>query len=174
LRAPTVTPKRQRLAAQAAPDPDRVFTTLAHLIAADCLREADRQTSQASAAGIAGGTAQASAEPLDEHLRDLHDRRRRGRYPAPPVERVGLDNAEGDQRPIGTPTLEDKMVQRAVARRLAALSAPDGYDGAYGVRQGRRPHEALHALRERCLNEGMGGMVEAEVSGYCDRLAQTR
>ena len=74
MRSPTVTPKLQRLAAQAAHDPDRVFTTLAHLIDTDFLREAYQQTSKSSAAGIAGVTAQQYAEHLDENLRDLHER----------------------------------------------------------------------------------------------------
>ena len=57
VRSPTVTPKLQRLAAQAARDPHRVFTTLAHLIDEDFLREAYRHTSKSSAPGIDGGTA---------------------------------------------------------------------------------------------------------------------
>ncbi len=73
MRSPTVTPKLQRLAAQAAHDPDRVFTTLAHLIDTDFLREAYRQTSKSSAAGIDGVTAQQYAEHLEENLRDLHE-----------------------------------------------------------------------------------------------------
>jgi hypothetical protein len=129
-RAPTVTPQLQRLAAPAAPDPDRVFTTLAHRIAEDFLREAYRQTSKASAAGIAGVTAQAYAEHLDEPRRDLHERLRRGRYQAPPVERVWLEQADGGQRPIGKPTFEDKLVQRAVAMLREAIDEQDFDDGS--------------------------------------------
>jgi hypothetical protein len=74
LRAPTVTPKPQRIAAQAARDPDRVLTTLAHLIDEDLLREAYRRTSKSSAVGIDGVTAHIYAEHLDENLRDLRCR----------------------------------------------------------------------------------------------------
>ena len=66
------------------------------------------------------------------------------------------------------------MVQRAVARRLEAIDEQDFYDGSYGFRPGRSPHKALQALRERCMPEGMGGMVDAEVRGYCDRIDRTR
>jgi retron-type reverse transcriptase len=65
-----------------------VFTTLAHLIDEDCLREAYRQTSKSSAPGIDGVTAKRYAEHLDENLGDLHERLRNGRYKAAPVERV--------------------------------------------------------------------------------------
>jgi RNA-directed DNA polymerase len=166
VRSPTVTPKLQRIAAQAAHDPHRVLTTLAHLIDVDFLRAAYRQTSKASAPGIDGVTAQAYAEPLDEHLRDLHERRRSGRSQAPPGERVWLAKDDGGQRPIGKPTCEDTLVQRAVAMLLEALYEQDFSDGSYGFRQGRSPHHALHARRARCMTEDIGWIVEADVSGY--------
>jgi retron-type reverse transcriptase len=75
-------------------------------------------------------TAQAYAEPLDENLGDLHERLRSGRYQAPPGERVGRDKADGGQRPIGKPTCEDKLVQRAVAILLEAIDAQDFCDSA--------------------------------------------
>ena len=130
MRSPTVTPKLQRIAAQAAHDADRVFTTLAHLIDEDFLREASRHTSQSSAAGIAGVTAKQYAEYLDENLRDLHARVRSGGYQAPPVERVWLEKDAGGQRPIGKPTFEDTMVQRAVAMRLDAIDEQDFQDSS--------------------------------------------
>src|SRR5712691_9890491 len=127
LRSPTVTPKLQRLAAQAAHAPDRVFTTLASLIDTDFLREASHHTSTSSAAGIDGVTAQHYAEPLDENLRDWHERLRHGGYQAAPVERVWIAKDDGGQRPIGQPTFEDKMVQRAVAMWLEAIDEHDCY-----------------------------------------------
>jgi group II intron reverse transcriptase/maturase len=174
LRSPTVTPKLQRIAAQAAHDPNRVFTTLAHLIDVDFLREAYRQTSKASAPGIDGVTAQEYAEHLDENRRDLHERLRSGRYQAPPVERVWLEKDDGGQRPIGKPTFEDKLVQRAVAMLLEAIYEQDFYDGSYGFRQGRSPHHALHELRERCMTEDIGWIVDADVSGYFDSIDGTQ
>jgi len=103
LRSPTVTPKLQRIAAQAARDSARVFTTLAHLIDEDFRRAAYRHTSKSSAAGIDGVTAPSSAAHLDENLRDLQERLRRGRSQAAPVERVWIAKDDGGQRPIGTP-----------------------------------------------------------------------
>jgi RNA-directed DNA polymerase len=174
LRSPTVTPKLQRIAAQAARDPTRVFTTLAHLIDVDFLREAYHRTRKSSAPGIDGVTAKEYAEHLDENLHDLHARLRSGGYQAPPVERVWLDKADGGQRPIGKPTFEDKIVQRAVAMLLEAIYEQDFCDSSYGFRQGRSPHDALHALRERCMTEGIGWIVEADVSGYFDSIDGTR
>jgi group II intron reverse transcriptase/maturase len=174
LRAPTVTPKLQRIAAQAARDPDRVFTTWASLIDEACLREASRRTSKSSAAGLDGVTAQRYAERLAENLRDLHERLRSGVSQAAPVERVWIEQDDGGRRPIGKPAFEDKLGQRAVAMLLAAIYEQDFSDCSYGLRQGHSPHEALHALRQRCLSEGIGWIVEAEVSGDFDSIDRTR
>jgi retron-type reverse transcriptase len=145
LSSPTVPPKLQRLAGQAARDPTRVYTTLAHRIDEDFRHEAYRRTSQSSAPGIDGVTARSYAEPLDETLHDWHERLRSGRYQAVPVERVWTEKDEGGQRPIGKPPFEDKIVQRAVAMRLEAIYEPDFLDCSYGFRPGRSPHQALHA-----------------------------
>jgi len=174
LRSPTVTPQLQRIAAQAARDPDWVFTTLAHLMDEDFLREAYRHTRKSSAPGIDGVTAQSYAAHLDENLHDLYERLRSGRYQAAPVERVWIEKDDGGQRPIGKPAFEDKIVQRAVAMLLEAIYEQDFYDGSYGFRQGRSPHEALHELRQRCMTEGIGWIVDADVSGYCDSIDRTR
>src|SRR5438093_402603 len=174
VRSPTVTTKLQQIAEQAARDPARVFWTLAHLIDEDFLREAYRHTSKASAAGIDGVTAKQYAEHLDANLRDLHERLRSGRSQAAPVERVWIEKEDGRQRPIGKPTFEDKIVQRAVARLVEAIDEQDFYDGSYGFRQGRSPHDALHELRERCMTEGIGWIVDADSSGYFDSIDRTR
>ena len=174
MSSPTVTPTLQHLAAQAIHDRGRVFTTLAHLIDEDFLREAYRQTRKASAPGIDGVTAQAYAEHLDEHLRDLYERLRSGRYQAAPVERVWIEKEDGGQRPIGKPTFEDKIVQRAVAMLLEAIYEQDCYDCSYVFRPGRSPHAALHMLREQCMQEGIGWIVDADVSGYFDSIDRTR
>jgi group II intron reverse transcriptase/maturase len=174
MRSPTVTTKRQHCAAQAARAPGRVFTPLAHLIDADLLREAYRQTSKTSAAGLDGVTAQQYAEHLDENLHALHTRLRRGRYQATPVERVWIEQDDGGQRPIGKPAFEDKIVQRAVAMLLEAIDEQDFYDCSYGFWRGRRAHEALHQLRERCRQEGIGWIVDADIRGYFESLARTQ
>src|SRR5439155_15306733 len=99
---------------------------------------------------------------------------RHGCSQAAAVERVWIAKDDGGQRPIGKPTFEDKMVQRAVGRLLEAIDEQDCYDGSDGFRPGRSPHKALHELRERCMHEGMGWIVEAEVRGYFDSIDRTR
>jgi group II intron reverse transcriptase/maturase len=173
LRSPTVTTKLQRLAEQAKHNPERVFTNLAHLIDVDFLHEAYRRTSKSSAAGIDGVTAKQYAEHLDENLQDLHGRLRSGRYQAAPVVRVWIEKEDGGRRPIGKPAFEDKIVQRAVAMLLEAIYEQDFSDCSYGFRPGRSPHHALRDLRTHCMEEGIGWIVDADVSGYFDSIDRT-
>jgi RNA-directed DNA polymerase len=130
--------------------------------------------SQSRAPGIDGVTADMDAEPLDDHRRDWSERRCSGRDQAAPVERVGIEKDDGGRRPIGTPAFEDKRVQRAVARLREAIDEQDFHDGSEGVRPGRRAQAAWHELRERGRQEGIGGIVEAEVRGSFESSDRTR
>ena len=170
MRSPTVSTKLQRLATQAVDYPEDVFTNLAHLIDEDFLREAYHRTRKTSAPGIDRVTAQEYAAHLDENLRDLYDRLRSGRYQAPPVERVWLDKEDGKKRPIGKPTFEDKIVQRAVAMLLGAIYEQDFQDFSYGFREGRSPHQALSELREQCLGKNIHWIIDADISGFFDSI----
>jgi group II intron reverse transcriptase/maturase len=170
MRSPTVSTKLQRIATQAVDYPEDVFTNLAHLIDEEFLREAYHRTRKDSAPGIDRVTAQEYAEHLEENLRDLHERLRSGRYPAPPVERGWLDKEDGKKRPIGKPTFEDKIVQRAVAMLLGAISEQDFQDFSYGFREGRSPHQALHELRAQCLGQNIHWIIDADISGCFDSL----
>ena len=105
LSSPTVSTTLQRIAEQAIQYPETQFTTLAHLIDQDLLREAYRRTRKDGAPGCDGVTAAEYAEHLDENLRDLHERLQTGRYQAPPVARTWLPKDDGSQRPIGKPTV---------------------------------------------------------------------
>ncbi len=168
--SPTITTQLQRIAEQAKQYPAMVFTTLAHLMEVDFLREAYRRTRKDSAPGIDGVTAAQYAEHLDENLRDLHERLRSGRYTAPPVKRQWLDKADGSQRAIGLPTFEDKIVQRAVTMLLGAIYEEDFQSFSHGFRPRHSAHQALSALREQCREQGINWIVDADVSGFFDSL----
>jgi len=142
-----------------------VFTNLAPLSDADFLRAAYHRTRKDSASGSDRVTAQDSAEHWDENLRDRYDRVRSGRYQAPPVERGWVDKEEGQKRPLGKPPFEDKLVQRAVALLLGAISEQEFQDFSYGFRAGRRPHQALRELREECLGKTIPWSIDADMSG---------
>ena len=166
----TVSTTLQRIAEQAIQFPETQFTTLAHLIDQDLLREAFRRTRKGGAPGCDGVTAAEYAEHLEDNLRNLHERLRSGRYKAPPVERTWVPKDDGSQRPIGKPCIEDKIAQRAVSMLLEQIYEQDFYDFSYGFRPGRSPHQAINDLRDLCWTMNVGWILDADVSGFFDNI----
>lgn len=169
-RSATIETQLREIAEQAVRYPQMIFTTLAHRMDVDFLREAYRRTRKDGAPGVDRVTAKEYAVNLEENLTDLHERLKSGRYVAPPVERAWLDKDDGGKRPIGKPTFEDKIVQRAVAMLLGAVFEQDFYDFSHGFREGHSPHQALKELREQCLRLNIRAIVDADVSGFFDTL----
>ena len=167
---PTVSTRLQRLAEQAVRYPDSPFRTLANLIDVPFLYEAYRRTPKDKAPGVDKVTAEEYARDLAGNLEDLHGRLSTGRYQAPPVERTWLEKEDGSQRPIGKPTFEDKIVQRAVAMLLEAVYEPIFHDCSYGFRTGRSPHQALDALRRQAMALNVHWVVDADIKGFFDSI----
>ncbi len=139
--------KQQKIAELARTAPQMVLLTLAHHIDLMWLEEAYRRTRKDGAVGEDGVTAEAYEERLLENLSELLERFKSGRYRAPPVRRVHIPKAgTAKMRPIGIPTLEDKILQRAVLMVLEPVYEQDFLDYSYGFRPGRGAHQAVQVL----------------------------
>ncbi len=169
-RSPTISTRLQWIAEQSARYPNKIVTSLAHLIDVDLLRAAYCLTRKDGAVGVDGVTAQEYAANLEANLVNLHARLRARKYKAPPVKRGWIDKDDGSQRPLGIPAFEDKIVQRAVTMLLSAVYEQEFYDFSYGFRPGRSPHQALKVLREKCHRLNITWIVDADVSGFFDNL----
>jgi RNA-directed DNA polymerase len=167
----TVSTKLQRIATLAREDPQRAFTSLAHHIDLDFLREAWRRTRKDAAPGVDRVTADEYAANLEANLADLLERFKSGRYRAPPVRRVHIPKGSGSEtRPIGIPTLEDKVLQRAVAMVLEAIYEQDFLDCSYGFRPGRSAHQALGMLQHGLWRMHGGFVLEVDIQRFFDTL----
>jgi len=166
-----ISTRRQRIAELARRSPQAALTTLAHHIDIDWLKEAYRRTRKDGAVGVDGQTATDYAVDLEGNLRSLLDRAKSGRYQAPPVRRVHIPKGTGSEtRPIGIPTFEDKVLQRAVTMVLEAVYEQDFLDCSYGFRPGRSAHQALEALRQRAMEVRGGWVLEVDIRKCFDAL----
>jgi group II intron reverse transcriptase/maturase len=123
-----------------------------------------------AAPGVDGETWRHYGEGLEENLRDLAGRLERGAYRARPVRRAYIAKADGRQRPLGVPTLEDKVVQRAVVEVLSAIYETDFVGFSYGFRPGRSAHQALDALAVGITTRSVRWVLDADIRGFFDTL----
>ncbi len=150
------------------------FTALwHHVYAVDRLREAYLALGRNKAPGVDGETWRRYGEDLEPRLEDLSDRLRRGAYRAKPVLRVFIPKPDGRQRPIGVPTLEDKIVQRATTQVLNAVYETDFLGFSYGFRPGRSQHNALDALYVGLDRRQVNWVLDADISGFFDAIDRT-
>ncbi len=132
--------------------------------------EAYRTTRKDGAAGIDGIGAADYAENLEANLLDLLDRIKSGRYQAPPVRRSYIPKPDGSQRPLGIPTFEDKVAQRAIVMLLEAIYEQDFLPCSYGFRPGRSAHDALHDLRTAFMTQGLRWVLDIDIKRYFDTI----
>ena len=169
--SPTVSTKLERIAKLARELRGVPLNTLAHHIDLDWMREAHRRTRKDGARGVDGQDARQYEENLEGNLAGLVERARSGTYRAPPVRRVHIPKGDGKRtRPIGVPTFEDKVLQRAVAMVLEAVYEEEFHDFSYGFRPGRSAHQAVEALRSGTVFMAGGWVLEVDIEKFFDTL----
>ena len=168
----TVSTKLERIAKLAKQMPGAVLTSLSHHIDIEWLKEAHRRVRKDGAVGVDGQTADEYAKNLEGNLQSLLDRAKSGdHYRAPPVRRVHIPKGDGSKtRPIGIPTFEDKILQKAVAMVLNAVYEQDFLPCSYGFRPGRGAHDALQALWEQTMAMGGGWVLEGDIEAFFDSV----
>jgi len=141
-----------------------------HVYDVDRLREAYVALNRKGAAGVDGETWRSYGEDLEANLHALSERLRRGIYRARPVERHYIPKADGRQRPIGIPVLEDKIVQRATVQVLEAVYECHFKGFSYGFRPGRSQHRALDALYLGLMKRKVNWVLDADIRGCFDTI----
>ena len=161
----------ERVRVAAARDRKVRFTALLHHIYdVAALRAAYFRLKHDAAAGVDGETWRHYGEQLEENLRELGDRIKRGAYRAKPVRRVYIPKADGRQRPLGVTALEDKIVQRATVEVMNAIYETDFLEFSYGFRPGRSQHNALDALYVGLLRGKVNWVLDLDIRGFFDSI----
>jgi group II intron reverse transcriptase/maturase len=147
------------------------FTALwHHVYNPDRLRESFVGMKRTSAPGVDRVTWKQYQESLEENLEDLSGRLKRGAYKPSPVERTYIPKGDGRLRPIGKPTLEDKIVQRAYAEVVGAVYEAEFKGFSYGFRRGRSQHHALDAVTVAIERRKVNWVLDADIVGFFDAI----
>jgi RNA-directed DNA polymerase len=165
-----ISTKLERIATLSRQLRDQPLTTLAHHIDLEWLREAYRRTRKDGATGVDGQTADEYATHLEDNLRSLLERAKSGTYRAPPVRRAYIPKDSGEMRPLGIPTFEDKVLQRAITMVLEAVYEQEFLGCSYGFRPGRSANQALDVLHQEASKMAGGWIIEIDIRRYFDAI----
>ena len=159
----------QRIGQRAKEKPEEKWTTLLGHVKAPLLKEAFLRIRKDAATGVDGVTWEEYAARLDERLLDLQDRIHRGSYHPQPVRRVHIPKGDGKTRPIGIPSLEDKVVQQAVRMVLEPIYEAEFIGFSYGFRPERSAHDALDALAS-AIHRKVCWVLDADIKSFFDTI----
>lgn len=121
------------------------------------------------AAGVDGQSIARFTLQADRYLRELHEDLNSGSYRPSPVRRVEIPKGDGKTRPLGIPTVKDRIVQTALKLTIEPILEARFRDGSYGFRPGRGCKDALRAV-DRALKDGYAWVVDADLERYFDTI----
>ena len=158
------------IAIKAQTHPRHRFQNLYGQLNADALYRGWAHLNKQSAAGIDGITAHQFEQRLPENIHALARQLKADRYRVDDVKRVYIPKANGKQRPLGLPTVADKVVQQSVADLLQSIWEQDFLPNSYGYRVNKSAHQAVHSLQLNLQYKGYGYVVEADIKGFFDHM----
>ena len=167
-----MSPKLDRLSELAKEDPKRQFFSSAHLITPEAMYATSRGLRKDASAGVDGVTYEEYQRDAERNLRQLHQRLKDGKYQAQPLRRVYIPKEDGKQRPISIPSLEDKIVQKAMVEVLNAIYEQDFLNCSYGFRPGRGQHQALGEVGRVICTRPTGWILELDITAYFDSIVR--
>lgn len=162
--------KLDRIAEKARNDRKVRFTSLAHILTPAFLMETWAKMNKKGASGVDKETTQEFERNLLQRCEDIVARLQARRYKPQPARGVDIPKGDGKTRPLSIPTVEDRLVQRAVARLLEAIFEADFLNCSYGFRPGRSPHQALAALRTQFMSGRVTTVYETDIRGYFNNI----
>lgn len=165
-----ICPRLRRVQEKARAYPKERFTSLAHYLTEELLQRAYDALDPKAAPGADGVSKEGYGQELERNLRGLREKLKAGKYRASPVLRHWIDKPDGGKRPLGLPTVEDKIVQGAVAEILNSIYEADFYGFSYGFRPGRSAHQALQALQTVLQKAKVNWVLDADINKFFDTI----
>ena len=146
------------------------FTNLLHHISVELLTSSFYQLKKKAAVGIDRVSWHEYEQDHEDRIVDLHGCIHRGAFRATPSKRVYIEKADGRKRPLGIPSLEDKIVQQAVRTVLQCIDEEDFVGFSYGFRPHRSQHQALDALYVAITEKRVNWILDADIEGFFDNI----
>lgn len=170
MKLANVLTKQRRIAELAKRYKGKPLTSLNHYLDEEWMRYAYELTRKDGAVGVDGQTAADYENDLESNLKSLLDRIKSGKYKAPPVRRTYISKADGSKRPLGIPTFESKVAQRAIVMLLEPIYEQDFKDCSFGFRPGRSAHQALEQLRTDIMERSGQWVLDVDLRKFFDTI----
>jgi group II intron reverse transcriptase/maturase len=152
-------------------EPRTKFISLMHLLNAEYLRGCYAELKQGKAAGIDGKTVEGyTEEEITRAIAEAIISMKMRTYRPQPVRRVYIEKVNGQKRPLGIPTVMDKVIQQGVVKILEAIYEPTFLPVSYGFRAGRNAHECLKELNHKIMGQKVNWVIEADIRGFFDQV----
>jgi group II intron reverse transcriptase/maturase len=155
----------------AAKEPNLKFRNMMHHINKDSLKASFYELGRNRAVGVDGVNWQEYGKQLNANIEDLLSRMKQMSYRPQAVRRVYIPKSKGSKRPLGLPAVEDKMVQKTMAKVMEAIYEQDFYECSYGFRPKRSCHQALKAVSKLINDRPINHVIEADIKGFFDNLS---
>jgi len=162
--------KLKSLTLRARENPKYKFRALVYLFSEDFLKGCFKELKKDRASGIDGVTYKDYEVNLEENLKDLVNRLKTKQYRPQPVRRVYIPKPNGDKRPLGIPTIEDKIVQMAIKKILEVIFENDFLDISFGFRPNRNCHNALDELDKMIMTKPVNFVVDMDIEKFFDSV----
>ncbi len=166
--------KLSLIAGHARRDPEFQFTSLAHLLNEEFLRDCCKSLNRNKAAGVDHVTWEDYGKNLDENLEYLTARLKRKKFKPLPARRVYIPKSRTEKRPLGIPALENKIVERGLSWILESIYEQDFLNCSYGFRPNRSCHQALKSLHDQIMFQPVSCIVEADIRRFFDNVSHER
>lgn len=160
------------IARKAKENPREKFTSLVHLLDAEYLRSCHKMLKKGKAAGVDGRKLESyTEEEMNQKLEETARLIQAKRYKPEPVKRVYINKKSGKSRPLGIPTIVDKVVQLGVTRILETIWEREFLPVSYGYRKGKDPHQCLKEINHMIMGKKLNWIIDADIKGFFDNIS---
>lgn len=159
------------IAKKAREEPRLQFISLIHHLNVDYLKECFKLLKKGKAAGVDGRTLESYTDKeINRTIENTIDKMKRKKYRPQPVRRVYIGKPNGDRRPLGIPTIIDKIIQLACTKILEAIYEQTFLKTSYGYRPKRNAHECLKEINHMIMGKKVNWIIDADIKGFFDHV----